>query len=139
MLKATTATSVYVIDKTKVKEFITAKADIADDQKVYEMEDPFIENFTKTGSGYIGKLKTSYLVGPKVTDKDVLEMARGKGIGDIQHDLKGINGVVSVDTETSYPWVMRVPDDSNKITVEIKVRDQKKQADTTDTDQEAEE
>lgn len=138
-LKATTTSSVYVIDKTKVKEFITAKADIADDQKVYEMDDPFIENFTKTGNGYIGKLKTSYLVGPKVTDKDVLEMARGKGIGDIQHDLKEINGVVSVETKTSYPWVMRVPSDTNKITVEIKIKEQNKQEASTDTKEETEE
>ena len=123
VLKAITTSAVYVIDKTKVKEFITTKADIADDQKVYEMEDPFIENFVETGNGYIGKLKTSYSVGPKVTDKDVLEIVRGKGIGDIQHDLKAINGIVTVETKTSYPWVMRVPSDSNKITVDLQVRD----------------
>jgi len=137
-IKATTTSSVYVIDKTKVKEFITAKADIGDDQKVYEMEDPFIENFTKTGNGYIGKLKTSYLVGPKVTDKEVLEMARGKGIGDIQHDLKEITGIVSVETNTSYPWVVKVPNDSNKITVEIKVKDKNSQ-NTNNSEQEGEE
>ena len=102
------------------------------------MEDPFIENFTKTGNGYIGKLKTSYLVGPKVTDKEVLEMARGKGIGDIQHDLKEITGIVSVETNTSSPWVMKVPNDSNKITVEIKVKDKNSQ-NTNNSEQESEE
>ena len=122
-LKATTVTSVKVIDKTKVKEFITNKADISEQQKVYEMEDPFIDNFTQTGNGYIGKLKTNYSIGPKVTNSDVLEMALGKGIGDLQHDLKQMPGIVSVETKTSYPWVMVVPNDTNKVSIDIKVKE----------------
>lgn len=138
-LKATTTSSVYVIDKTKVKEFITAKAATPDDQKVYEMDDPFIENFTKTGNGYIGKIKTSYAVGPKVTDKEVLEMVLGKGIGDIQHDLKEITGVVTVETRTSYPWVVAVPNDSNKVTVEVKLKEQAQSAQDSTAEAESEE
>lgn len=131
-VKATTTAKLYAIDKAKVIEFITAKADIADDQKVYDMDDPFIENFTKTSSGYIGKLKTSYSVGPKVTDEEVVEMAKGKGIGDIQHELKKITGIVNVETNTSYPWVMSAPDDSNRITVEIKVKDNTQEINTNE-------
>ena len=112
-----------MIDKTKVEQFITGKANLSDDQKIYEINNPFVENFVKSDGGYIGKLKTSYSVGPKVTDKEVLEMAKGKGIGDIQHDLKEISGVVSVETKTSYPWVMTVPNDTNKIKVDVKIRD----------------
>ncbi len=122
-LKATTTASIFVIDKTKMKEFITAKAKIGDDQKVYEMKDPFIENFSGSDDEYSGRLKTSYAVGPKITENDVVEIAKGKGIGDAQHDLKDIDGVVEVKINTSFPWVSSVPGDSNKITVNLEVKD----------------
>ena len=123
-LKATTTATVYVIDKTKVEEFITEKAKLDDDQKIYEIKDPFIENFGEVSGGYTGRLKTNYAVGPKVTDSDILEMIKGKGAGDAQHDLKNINGIVSVSIETSYPWVSTIPGDSNKITINVEVKEQ---------------
>ena len=122
-LKATTTATVYVIDKAKVEEFITEKAKLDDDQKIYEIKDPFIENFGEVSGGYTGRLKTNYAVGPKVTDSDILEMIKGKGVGDAQHDLKNINGIVSVSIETSYPWVSVIPGDSNKITINIEVKE----------------
>ena len=123
VLKATTTASVFVIDKAKVEEFIKEKAKLGDDQKVYEIKDPYVENFVKGDTGYAGRLKTTYAVGPKVTENDIVEMIKGKGIGDAQHDLKNINGVVSVSIDTSYPWVSAVPGDTNKITVNIEMKD----------------
>ena len=122
VLKATTTTKIFVVDKAKVEEFITAKAKIGDDQKVYEIKNPYIENFVKGDSGYAGKLKTSYAVGPKVTENDILEMVKGKGIGDAIHDLKSINGVTTVNITPSYPWVFAVPGDTNKITINTEVK-----------------
>ena len=122
VLKATTTTKIFVVDKAKVEEFITAKAKIGDDQKVYEIKNPYIESFVKGDSGYAGKLKTSYAVGPKVTENDILEMVKGKGIGDAIHDLKSINGVTTVNITPSYPWVFAVPGDTNKITINTEVK-----------------
>ena len=123
-LKAVTTASVYVIDKTKVEEFIREKADIADSQKIYEMKDPFIDNFSKSSAGYIGKIKTSYLTGPELSVSKIVEMIKGRGLGDAQHLLKDISGVTEVKMEGSYPWVMSVPNDSNRITVNLDVKDQ---------------
>ncbi len=123
-LKATTVTSVFVIDETKVKEFITEKANLADDQKIYEMKNPFIENFVKTDNGYTGKLKTSYMTGPKITETSIVETVKGKGIGDAVHTLKDISGVVDAKISPSFPWVTAVPNDSNRITVYMEVKDQ---------------
>ena len=123
-LKATTTASVYTIDKTKVEEFITEKADLGDSQKIYEMKDPFIENFLKTDSNITGKLKTSYATGPKITENDVIEIVKGKGLGEAQHDLRDISGVSSVNIETSFPWVTSIPNDPNRITVIFEVKDQ---------------
>lgn len=122
-ISVTTTASVFTIDKTKVEEFITEKAKISESQKIYEMRDPFIENFLKVEGGYSGKLKTSYVAGPKITENDVIEIIKGKGLGQAQHDLKDIDGVASMRIDTSYPWVMSIPGDPNKITVIIEVQE----------------
>lgn len=121
-LKATTTAKVFVVDKSKLEEFIREKAKLEDDQKIYEIKDPYVENFVKGDTGYAGKLKTTYAVGPKVTDNDILEMVKGKGIGDARHDLSSINGVTSVNINTSYPWVSAIPGDTNKITINMEVK-----------------
>lgn len=122
MLKVVTTAKMYAIDKSKVEEFISEKVQLADNQKIYEFQDSFVENFSQNGKAYTGRLKTNYDVGPKVTDNDVVEMIKGKGLGDIQHDLKNITGIVNVTIEKSYPWVMQAPKDTNKITVEIEIQ-----------------
>ena len=122
-LKATTTDSIFVIDKAKVEEFIREKAKLGSDQKIYKIKDPYVESFVKADNGYTGRLKTSYAVGPKVTENDIVEIIKGKGIGDAQHDLKNITGVVSVSIDTSYPWVNSIPSDTNKITVNIDLKD----------------
>ena len=102
----TTAT-IYVIDKTKIEEFIKEKAKLEEDQKIYEIKSPFIENFMKTDSGYT----------------DVVEIVKGKGLGEANHDLRDIDGVVNVKIDKSYPWVMSVPNDANKIAVILEVKE----------------
>jgi len=125
-LSVITTDSIYVVDETKVKEFISEKAKLADNYKIYSMNDPFIENFTSTESGYVGKLKTSYISGPKITENDVVETVRGKGLGTAQHDLKdGFDGISSITIDPSFPWVTSIPNDANKITVIINVDEQK--------------
>ena len=122
-LTVVTTDSIYIIDKTKVEEFISEKAKLADNYKIYKMKDPFIENFMNTGSGYTGKLKTSYVSGPRVTENDIIEIIKGKGLGMAQHDLKEIDGVGTIKIDVSYPWVMSIPGDPNKITVIIEVEE----------------
>lgn len=124
VLKATTTATVYTVDTAKLKEFIEKKAQIGDDQKIYQISDPYIENFVLSNGSGSGRLKANYSVGPKLNEGEVAEKIRGKGIGDAQHSLKSINGVVSVRIDGNYPWVTSVPDDTNKITVEITVKDQ---------------
>jgi hypothetical protein len=126
-ITVTTTASVYILDETKVKEFIKEKAKLADGYKIYEMNDPFIENFTKIEAGYIGKLKTSYVSGSEVTAKDVVETVMGKGLGTGRDDLtKAYSGISKVTTEVSFPWVTSFPNDEEKITVNIIVEDNNK-------------
>jgi len=122
-LTAKTTAKVYVIDETKVKEFIAEKAKLGENQKIYEIKNPFIENFMKTDGGFSGKLKTSYTTGPNVTENSVIETVKGKGLGQAQHDLRDINGIISVTINPSFPWVTSIPNDSNKITVILEIKD----------------
>lgn len=119
----TTTTSYFAIDKTKVEEFITNKAKIPEDQKIYAINNPFIESFMATDSAITGKIKTSYSTGSKLTENDILEMVKGKGIGDVQHALKSVSGVSKVSINQSYPWVNTVPTDSGKITIELTIEE----------------
>ncbi len=123
VLKAITTARIFAIDKAKVEEFISEKAKLTDEQKIYEFKDSFVENFVQVGGAYSGRLKTNYSVGPEVSEAAVVEMIRGKGLGDVQHDLKNIAGIVDVKIDKSYPWVMAVPGDTNKITVTLEVRE----------------
>ena len=122
-LVVVTTASMFVLDKTKIEEFITEKAKLAQNYKIYNINDPFIENYLQVEGGYAGKLKASYVSGPKVTENDVVEIIRGKGLGVAQHDLKDIDGVSSIRIDVSYPWVMSVPNDPNKITVNFNVEE----------------
>lgn len=125
-LSAVMTDSIYIIDKTKVEEFISEKAKLAENYKIYKMNDPFIENFTAVGDGYIGKIKTSFVSGPKVTENDVIDIIKGKGLGEARADLlDAFSGIDSNKTKinVSYPWVFSIPSNPVKITVTIEVEE----------------
>lgn len=118
---STASFSVYTIDKVRVEEFINEKATIANDQKIYSIGEPFIEYFNGADDSYTGKLKTTYKIGPKITETEVLEKSSGKKIGEVQSLLKSINGVNKVEINPSFFWVTSVPTDSNKIHISVQV------------------
>lgn len=123
-LTVTVTDTIAIIDATKVEEFIREKAKLAENYKIYEMNDPFVENFTKTDDGYVAKLKTSYVAGPKITESEVAEIVKGKGIGTARQDLeKSFDGISKISIEGNFPWVMSVPNNTDKITVNIEVNE----------------
>lgn len=124
-VEATTTFIMYAVDKNALETFIKKKSEssVAADQKIYAITTPFFENFQKDGDKFTAKLKSSTQTGPKVTEEDVLEKSKGKKIGEVQSLLKSINGVSSVKINTSVPWVNSVPNDPNKITIELKVEE----------------
>ena len=121
-ISVTVVDTIFVIDEAKVQEFITKKAKIADKNKVYSVNDLFIENFSETDKGYTGRLKASYITGPSVSENDIIDIVKGKGFGSAQHDLKDIDGIGSVTINGSLPWVTSFPNNPEKITVIIDVK-----------------
>ena len=124
-VEATTTFTMYAVDKTALETFIKKKSEssVAADQRIYAITTPFFENFQKDGDKFTAKLKSSTQTGPKVTEEDVLEKSKGKKLGEVQSLLKSINGVSSVKISTSVPWVSTIPNDPNKITIELKVEE----------------
>lgn len=113
--------SVFTVSKASVEKYIESKAQVADDQKIYSIGDPYFERFTSAEES--AKLKTVIKTGPTVTEEDILEKSKGKKIGEVQSLLRSINGVSSVNVEPSYFWVRTVPNDSEKITIDLTVED----------------
>lgn len=122
VLKATTTTSVYVIEQNKLKEFIAAKTELEEGKKIYEIKDAYIENYALGATS--AKLKGQYFVGPKLTEAEVVEKIMGRGLGDAQREIRDLYGVASVTIDPSYPWVTAVPNDSNKVTIKFEIKDQ---------------
>ena len=138
-LKATTTTLVYTIDKTKLEEFIREKIELPESKKIFEIRNVYIDGFKEIDSGFIGKLKAAYFTGPKITESELVEKIMGKGIGDARREIKDIEGVADVKMEPSYPWVMKVPTDSNRISMTFEIKDQEGNEIKEKTDEKSEE
>ena len=123
-LEVKTTSTVYVIDKIKLEEYVDNKAKLGDDQKTYKIENIYIENMSHIAVGVTTKLKAQYFVGPKVTKEELIEKIKGKGLGDANREISDINGVSDVKIDKSYPWVMVVPTNSGKIKISFEVKDQ---------------
>lgn len=123
-IEVTTTATVYVIDKVKLEEFIKHKADLADDQKIYDIKDIYVENMNNIAVGSMTKLKAQYFVGPKLTESELVDKIKGRGLGDARREISDVYGVSDVSIKQSYPWVMAVPNDSNKITMHFEIKDQ---------------
>ena len=63
-----------------------------------------------------------------------MELVKGKGFGDIRHDLGSVNGINQISVEGSYPWVTSAPNDSNKITIEMTIQETDNAKDTNNYD-----
>jgi hypothetical protein len=126
-LVAETTFAMYGVDSTKVDEYITAKAseDLQSelDQMVHSIGEPFVEQFTKNDKDITAKLKTTLRIGPKITEEDILNKSMGRKIGEVQSILKSINGVGTVSIKPSVFWVASVPNDPNKVTINLNTDD----------------
>ena len=120
-----TTYSIYTIDRVRMEEFIKAKATIEEGKRLYSIGEPFIEYFAEGSNNvYTGKLKTTYKTGPEISETEVLDKIRGEKIGRIEPILKdAFAGISSVKIEKSYFWVNNVPNDENKVQIELTIEE----------------
>ncbi len=120
---ATKKYSIYVVDKTKIEEYIKKKSNLADDQRIYSYGEPYFEHFENIDQP--ARLKAITESGPTVTEEEIFDRSKGQKIGQVQSDLKRITGVSTVDIRTSFFWVTSIPNDRNKVHVELTVEEGK--------------
>ena len=123
--------SIYAVERDDINKFIRAKTNAGDDtQTIYstgladqasDEDKGRIESFKKDKDTYTGKLKTVVKTGPEVTEEMISKKSLGKKIGEVQSQLKSIKGISEVKIDTSYFWVMAIPDDPNKVSFNIVV------------------
>lgn len=118
--------SMFAVKREPVEQYIKAivTAGLGDDtQEIYDagMDKAFFEAFKNSDNDNSAKLKTTVKTGPRVTDEMVREKALGKKVGEVQSLLKSIKGVSSVKVDTSYFFVMSVPEDTNKVEINIEL------------------
>ena len=96
-----------------------------DKQKVYDNGASTVKfaDFTQGEGNQAGTaaLTATAQIGPKIDDNEIKELVKGKRYGEIEGDLKAIDGVSDVAVKLSPFWVQGVPDDTKKITIEFKL------------------
>ena len=102
------------------------ESDIDDTQKVYDTgaADATLSNFRKDGDTLLATVNATGSVGPVINEAEIKEEVKGKRYGAVQQTLEQANGIQSVDVQFSYFWVRSVPNNTDKITIEFKVRDE---------------
>ena len=123
--------TIFAVKREEVDRYLKklAEAELGGDdtQMVHDtgIDKAFVDTFKDTGNGtYSGKLKSTYRTGPKITEEDVLNKVKGKRLGEVQTMIKSIKGVKEVKVKSSYFWVVSVPEDPNKISIELTSADE---------------
>ena len=120
-----TSYSIFTVDSVRIEDFIKKKATVEEGKRLYSTGEPFVEYFSKSDdTTYSAKLKTTYKVGPEISETEILEKIQGEKIGRVEPILKdSFSGISSVKTEKSYFWVNSIPSDPNKIHIELTVEE----------------
>ncbi|MBR0460381.1 hypothetical protein IJI91_00065 [Candidatus Saccharibacteria bacterium] len=118
-LTVTTTVSMLAVDKGDIEQFIRDKIELPGDREIYSIGNPRFDQFVKGDTGMAAKLKTTLQIGPKITNEEVMEKAKGRKIGEVQSMLKSITGVTDVKIDGNFFWVRSVPDDPNRVNIEL--------------------
>lgn len=109
--------SVYMVERTKVEDYIKHKLSLGDDRKVYDYDEIYFERFTSIDEA--ARLKAVVSIGPVVTEDSIFEKAKGRKTGEVQSELRLITGVSSAEVRTPFFWVNKIPNDRGKVTIVI--------------------
>lgn len=86
-----------------------------------EEDKAFFESYKNENGNMTAKLKSTTKTGPRITEDMVKEVSLGVKVGKVQSNLRSYNGVTEANVDTSYFWVTSVPNDDNKVEIEITV------------------
>lgn len=119
--------TIYVVDRTAIDEYVREyeKDKIGENDKIYSTGTPFFERFLEGKDGtFTAKFKTTVKIGPELSESSVLDTAKGKKTGEVKALIKDISSNINdVIVTPSFPWVYWVPDDANRIKIDITVEE----------------
>ncbi len=107
--------SVYMVERTKVEEYIKHQLHLDEDRKVYAYDEIYFERFTSVDES--ARLKAVVSIGPIVTEDLIFDKAKGRKTGEVQSELRLITGVSSAEVRTPFFWVNKIPKDRSKVTI----------------------
>ena len=126
--------SIFAVQRTDIDIYIRAQVseNIGDNtQEIYSSgivaegeegaDKAFFDNYKEENGNITAKLKSTVKTGPRVTPEMIAEKSYGEKVGKVKSLLTSINGISSVDIETSYFWVTSIPSDPNKVDITITV------------------
>ncbi len=126
-LTATTTYTMTALPRADVeaylKENINKQLTGTTNQKIYNdgLDTVKLQNFTKSDGVTTVKIVGTGQIGPSIEESVVKDQVKGKIYGEVQSSLESISGIDSVDVKFSYFWVTKVPNDTNKISVEFNI------------------
>ena len=129
-LTSSTTFSVQAIAKSEIGLYLKNELNkqIIDEknQRIYNdgSDKIILSGYLKNDQGQTVNINATGQIGPKIDQEVVKEQSKGKHYGDIQALVGDIKGVNSVDVKFSYFWVNTVPNDLNKIEIEIKLQNE---------------
>ena len=108
---------------TFLDAYFEQQIDGKSNQKVYSngASSVSLTNVSLSDGTATATLTTNGKIGPKIDEDAVKEYAKGKQLGEVHEYVKKIDGVNSVDVKFSPFWVGKVPNDTNKITIQFDV------------------
>lgn len=97
-----------------------------DQQRIYSdgAASAKLDNFNQNNGNTSVTVTTTGQVGPKIEDDKIKEQVKGKPYGEIQSELKDIEGISEADTQFWPFWVSTVPNDTQKIKIEFKLQNE---------------
>ncbi len=116
------------ISKSELSNFLRSAIEkelvSGNEQRVYDdgASSAKLANFKKTGETSSVNIDATGQVGPKIDDNAIKEQVKGKRYGEVQSQLKEIEGVSDADTKFWPFWVRTVPNDVKKIKIEFKLQ-----------------
>ncbi len=124
-----TTYTIQAVQKNELDTYLSASLEAKidqDTQKVYStgIDSATLSNFQKEGDTMLATVNATGSVGPKINEDDIKEQVKGKRYGEVQQSIEAVEGVKEVDIQFSHFWVRKVPNNTDKITIEFKVEDE---------------
>ncbi len=128
-----TTSSIMGVAKAQLSAFLSSSFEKTlsgtTGQKIYDNGASTVQfgDFKQNDGDQAGSVNVTAVaqIGPKIDDAAIKQLVKGKRVGEIEGDLRAIDGVSDVEVKLSPFWVQGVPGDVNKITIEFKLLENK--------------